>query len=142
MTLQDLKNSDKSLSEKASELVKSLGIDENTAVNAVSLKKGDKFKITGMNKVGTATESFQPMVFTTSTGAQIGTKHFASVDMDADDAPALGRTAIEVAGFCAYCVENDIEFSVKKIEVGEPRDVPNGKAGETYTPKTFTLAVE
>lgn len=139
MKIDDLKNSSVSLDERATKLVESLGIKADLAVNAVSLKKGDKFKITGMNKVGDPSETFQPMVFTTTSGAQIGTKHFASVDLDIPEAPALGRTAIEVAKFCAFCVENDIEFSVKKIEIGEERELSNGTK---YSPKIYTLAVE
>ena len=142
MKLEDLKNSSESLDVRASKLLTSLGIDGSMAVNAVSLKKGDKFKITGLNKVGQTTETFQPMVFTTNIGAQIGTKHFSSVDLDMPDAPSLGRTADEVAKFCVFCVENEIEFSVKKIDLLDPRPIPNGKEGETYQPKVFALTVE
>lgn len=142
MKIEDLKNKNVSLDVRATKLVESLGIKADMAVNAVSLKKGDKFKITGMNKVGQQTETFQPMVFTTDIGAQVGTKHFASIDLDMEDAPSLGRTAEEVARFCVYCVENEIEFSVKKIDLLDPRAVPGGKEGETYQPKVFTLTVE
>lgn len=143
MTLEDLKNGNKPLIERAKGLLEGKGIDESMAVNASSLKKGDTFKLTGLEKVELARQSptFQPVVFTTNRGAQIGTKHFASVDLGEDDAPALGRTAIEVASFCAYCIEHDVEFIVKKIELGEPRQIPGEKEGDMYTPKTFILDI-
>ena len=137
----DLKNNKVSIEERAKNLIKELGISEDTAVNAMSLKKGDTFKLTGMQKVGTPTDTFQPMVFTTNRGAQIGTKHFASVDLDDDNAPVLGRTALEVAKYCTYCVEKDIEFTVRKIDILDERPVPNGRPDEKYSPKVFHLEV-
>lgn len=143
--LKDLKNSALSLEERASGLLETTGIAKDMAVNAISLKQGDKFIITGLKPIEMTTPSatFQPMVFITNTGAQIGTKHFANVDLDIEDAPSLGRTALEVATYAAFCIEKEIEFQVKKLIEGDARPIPGepAESTNTYKPKTYQLLV-
>lgn len=141
MKIEDLKNTDLSLDERAAELVKELGVDGNARSVAKGLQKGDIFKLTAINKVEMTGNNtgFQPMTFTTNIGATVGAKHFASVEFDDESAPALGATVEENAKFFIYCYENDLEFRCVSVREGEPRAVPGGKEGEKYTPKTFKI---
>lgn len=141
MKIEDLKNSKISLDERAASLVEELGVDGEARSVAKGLQKGDIFKLTNINKVEMTgnTTGFQPMTFTTSIGATVGAKHFASVDLDDEDAPILGATVEENAKFFIYCVEHDIEFRCVSVREDEPRQVPGGKEGQKYTPKTFKI---
>ena len=51
MTLEELKNSNLSVEERAKSVVNSLGLEGNERSVVVGLKKGDKFQIVAMNKM-------------------------------------------------------------------------------------------
>lgn len=79
MTLEELKNSNLSVEERAKSVVNSLGLEGNERSVVVGLKKGDKFQIVAMNKMELANNTqregqarFVPITFTTDSGASIG----------------------------------------------------------------------
>ena len=94
MTLEELKDQNVSAVERAKAVVSALGLKGNERSVVVGLSKGDKFKLVAMNKVDLPTNAnqpqsnFTPITFSTDTGATIGAKHFAGVEID-DDAPAI-----------------------------------------------------
>ena len=145
MTLEELKNSDLSVAERAQSVVSSLGLigDERSVV--VGLKKGDIFQIVAMNKMELTNNQqregqarFVPITFTTNSGASIGAKHFAGVEID-DNAPAFGSTPLENANFLVWCIDHNVSFKVRNVtseEVEAHDNVPG------YTKKTYKLEVD
>nr|DAX08778.1 MAG TPA: hypothetical protein [Bacteriophage sp.] len=79
-----------------------------------------------------------PITFTTNTGASIGAKHFAGVEID-DDAPAIGSTPIENAKFLVWCIDHNVIFVVKKKTSEE---VPATENRRAYNKNTYVLEVE
>lgn len=144
MTLEELKNSNLSVEERAKSVVNSLGLEGNERSVVVGLKKGDKFQIVAMNKMelnGTQREGqarFVPITFTTDSGASIGAKHFAGVNID-DEAPAIGSTPLENANFLVWCIDHKVTFAVKSIT---SEDVEAHGEVPAYTKKTYKLEVE
>lgn len=145
MTLEELKNSNLSVEERAKSVVNSLGLEGNERSVVAGLKKGDKFQIVAMNKMELTNTTqregqarFVPITFTTDSGASIGAKHFAGVTID-DEAPAIGSTPLENANFLVWCIDHKVIFMVKNItseEVEAHAEVP------AYTKKTYKLDVE
>lgn len=144
MTLDELKNKNVSVDERANEVVKSLGLKGNERSVVAGLNKGDKFSLVSMTKVElqdngqSNNNNFVPITFTTNTGASIGAKHFAGVEID-DNAPAIGSTPIENAKFLVWCIDHDVIFSVKKKTTEE---IPATENRRAYNKNTYVLAVE
>lgn len=143
MTLNELKNKQVSVEERANEVVKSLGLSGNERSVVAGLNKGDKFSIVAMTKVELQADTqnnnnFVPITFTTNTGASIGAKHFAGVEIDGN-APAIGSTPIENAKFLVWCIDHDVTFVVKKKTTEE---VPATENRRAYNKNTYVLDVE
>lgn len=143
MTLDELKNKEISVEERANEVVKSLGLSGNERSVVAGLNKGDKFSIVAMAKVelqnNTANNNnFVPISFTTNTGASIGAKHFANVEID-DNAPAIGSTPIENAKFLVWCIDHNVVFVVKKKTTEQ---VEKTETRPGYNKNTYVLEVE
>lgn len=141
MTLEELKDQKVSAVERAKAVVSALGLrgDERSVV--VGLSKGDKFKLVAMNKVDLSAPSqsnFTPITFSTDTGATIGAKHFAGVEID-DDAPSIGSTPLENAAFLVYCIDHNVTFKVDK-KVTE--DIEATTDRQAYKRNTYKLVVE
>lgn len=145
MTLEELKNSDLSVAERAQSVVSSLGLTGDERSVVVGLKKGDIFQIVAMNKMELTNSQqregqarFVPITFTTNSGASIGAKHFAGVEID-DSAPAVGSTPLENANFLVWCIDHNVSFKVRNVtseEVEAHDNVPS------YTKKTYKLEVD
>lgn len=143
MTLDELKNKEVSVDERANKVVESLGLSGNERSVVAGLNKGDKFKLVAMAKVELQADTqnnnnFVPITFTTNTGASIGAKHFAGVEIT-DDAPSIGSTPIENAKFLVWCVDHDVTFVVKKKTSEE---VPATENRRAYNKNTYVLDVE
>ena len=145
MTLEELKNSDLSVAERAQSVVSSLGLTGDERSVVVGLKKGDIFQLVAMNKMELTNNQqregqarFVPITFTTNSGASIGAKHFAGVEID-DNAPAVGSTPLENANFLVWCIDHNVSFKVRNVtseEVEAHDNVPG------YTKKTYKLEVD
>lgn len=145
MTLEELKNSDLSVAERAQSVVSSLGLKGDERSIVVGLKKGDIFQLVAMNKMELTNSQqregqarFVPITFTTNSGASIGAKHFAGVEID-DNAPAVGSTPLENANFLVWCIDHEVTFKVRNVtseEVEAHDNVPS------YTKKTYKLEVD
>ena len=145
MTLEELKNSDLSVAERAQSVVSSLGLTGDERSVVVGLKKGDIFQIVAMNKMELTNNQQRegqarcvPITFTTNSGASIGAKHFAGVEID-DNAPAVGSTPLENANFLVWCIDHNVSFKVRNVtseEVEAHDNVPG------YTKKTYKLEVD
>lgn len=143
MTLDELKNKQVSAEVRANEVVKSLGLSGNERSVVAGLNKGDKFSIVAMAKVELQADTqnnnnFVPITFTTNTGASIGAKHFAGVEID-ENAPAIGSTPIENAKFLVWCIDHNVTFVVKKKTTEE---VPATENRHAYNKNTYVLEVE
>ena len=145
MTLEELKNSDLGVAERAQSVVSSLGLTGDERSVVVGLKKGDIFQLVAMNKMELTNSQqregqarFVPITFTTNSGASIGAKHFAGVEID-DNAPAVGSTPLENANFLVWCIDHNVSFKVRNVtseEVEAHDNVPG------YTKKTYKLEVD
>lgn len=144
MTLDELKNKQVSVEERANKVVESLGLSGNERSVVAGLNKGDKFSLAAMTKVElqdngqSNNNNFVPITFTTNTGASIGAKHFAGVEID-DNAPAIGSTPIENAKFLVWCIDHNVIFVVKKKTSEE---VPATENRRAYNKNTYVLEVE
>lgn len=150
MTLDELKNKEVSVNERANQIVASLGIKADIRTNVAKLREKDVFTLVNLRPANEdqlkkdieakKDLSFVALVFVTSNGGSIGVKQFNKFVYDEEtypDMPLIGSTAEENAKFLIYCVEKDIHFKVKKIIEGEEKTF-----GETkYTPKDFSLEV-
>lgn len=143
MTLEELKDQNVSAVERAKAVVSALGLKGDERSVVVGLSKGDKFKLVAMNKVDLPTNAnqpqsnFTPITFSTDTGATIGAKHFAGVEID--DAPAIGSTPLENAAFLVYCIDHNVTFKVDK-KVTE--DIEATADRQAYKKNTYKLVVE
>ena len=145
MTLEELKNKQVSVAERAQSVVSSLGLTGDERSVVVGLKKGDVFQLVAMNKMELTNNQqregqarFVPITFTTNSGASIGAKHFAGVEID-DNAPAVGSTPLENANFLVWCIDHNVSFKVRNVtseEVEAHDNVPS------YTKKTYKLEVD
>ena len=105
----------------------------------------DIFQLVAMNKMELTNNQqregqarFVPITFTTNSGASIGAKHFAGVEID-DNAPAVGSTPLENANFLVWCIDHNVSFKVRNVtseEVEAHDNVPG------YTKKTYKLEVD
>lgn len=144
MTLDELKNKQVSVEERANKVVESLGLSGNERSVVAGLNKGDKFSLAAMTKVElqdngqSNNNNFVPITFTTNTGASIGAKHFAGVEID-ENAPAIGSTPIENAKFLVWCIDHNVVFVVKKKITEE---VPATENRRAYNKNTYVLEVE
>lgn len=143
MDLKDLKNKQVSADDRAKKLVESLGLTGDERSVVASLKKGDRFTLVGMSKVNLKPRegqavTFVPVIFSTSTGATLGAKHFAGIDID-DDAPGVGSTPLENASFLVWCVDHEVEFVVRNLTSEDIEAKDNVPA---YVKKTYRLEVE
>lgn len=143
MTLEELKNSNLSVEERAKSVVNSLGLDGNERSVIVGLKKGDRFQIVAMNKVEVnqrkgQTTKFVPITFTTDSGASIGAKQFTGVTID-DEAPAIGSTPLENANFLVWCIDHKVTFVVKGLT---SEDIEAHGEVPAYTKRTYKIEVE
>lgn len=145
MTLDELKNKQVSVEERANKVVESLGLKGNERSVVAGLNKGDKFSLASMTKVelqdngqSNNNNNFVPITFTTNTGASIGAKHFAGVEID-DNAPAIGSTPIDNAKFLVWCIDHNVIFVVKKKTSEE---VPATENRRAYNKNTYVLEVE
>ena len=145
MTLEELKNKQVSVADRAESVVKSLGLNGDERSIVVGLKKGDKFQIISMNKMeltnATQREGqarFVPITYTTNTGATIGAKQFVGMSID-DDSPAVGSTPLENANFLVWCIDHNVTFKVKSM-TAEDVEAKNGVPA--HTKRTYTLEVE
>lgn len=145
MTLEELKDQNVSAVERAKAVVSALGLKGDERSVVVGLSKGDKFKLIAMNKVDLPANAnqpnqsnFTPITFSTDTGATIGAKHFAGVEID-DDTPAIGSTPLENAAFLVYCIDHNVTFKVDK-KVTE--DIEATTDRRAYKKNTYKLVVE
>lgn len=143
MTLEELKNQSVSAEERAKSVVAGLGLTGEERSIVVGLKKGDKFQIVSMNKMELTNQRdgqtrFVPITFGTNTGASIGAKHFAGLEID-DDAPAVGGTPLENANFLIWCLDHKVTFVVKSVTSEE---IEARGTTPAYTRKTYKLEVE
>lgn len=143
MTLEELKDQNVSAVERAKAVVSALGLKGDERSVVVGLSKGDKFKLVAMNKVDLPANqpnqsNFTPITFSTDTGATIGAKHFAGVEIG-DDAPAIGSTPLENAAFLVYCIDHNVTFKVDK-KVTE--DIEATADRQAYKKNTYKLVVE
>lgn len=145
MTLEELKDQNVSAAERAKAVVSALGLKGNERSVVVGLSKGDKFKLIAMNKVDLPANAnqpnqsnFTPITFSTDTGAIIGAKHFAGVEID-DDAPAIGSTPLENAAFLVYCIDHKVTFKVDK-KVTEHIEAEGTRPA--YNKNTYKVVVE
>ena len=145
MTLEELKDQNVSAVERAKAVVSALGLKGDERSVVVGLSKGDKFKLVAMNKVDLPANAdqpnqsnFTPITFSTDTGATIGAKHFAGVEID-DDAPAIGSTPLENAAFLVYCVDHNVTFKVDK-KVTEHIEAEGTRPA--YNKNTYKVVVE
>lgn len=145
MTIEELKNQAVSVDERAEMLVKSLGLNGDERSVVVGLSKDDKFTLTSMNKVELPARegannngTFTPITFTTSTGATIGAKHFAGIDI-AENAPSIGSTPSENAKFLVWCIDHNVVFKVSKKTTEDIEAVGTTPA---YKKNTYKLIVE
>lgn len=145
MTLEELKDQNVSAVERAKAVVSALGLKGDERSVVVGLSKGDKFKLIAMNKVDLPANAdrpnqsnFTPITFSTDTGATIGAKHFAGVEID-DDAPAIGSTPLENAAFLVYCIDHNVTFKVDK-KVTEHIEAEGTRPA--YNKNTYKVVVE
>lgn len=145
MTLEELKDQNVSAVERAKAVVSALGLKGDERSVVVGLSKGDKFKLVAMNKVDLPANAnqpnqsnFTPITFSTDTGATIGAKHFAGVEID-DNAPAIGSTPLENAAFLVYCIDHNVTFKVDK-KVTEHIEAEGTRPA--YNKNTYKLVVE
>lgn len=145
MTLEELKDQNVSAVERAKAVVSALGLKGDERSVVVGLLKGDKFKLVAMNKVDLPANAdrpnqsnFTPITFSTDTGATIGAKHFAGVEID-DDAPAIGSTPLENAAFLVYCIDHNVTFKVDK-KVTEHIEAEGTRPA--YNKNTYKVVVE
>jgi hypothetical protein len=145
MTLEELKDQNVSAVERAKAVVSALGLKGDERSVVVGLSKGDKFKLVAMNKVDLPANAdrpnqsnFTPITFSTDTGAIIGAKHFAGVEID-DDAPAIGSTPLENAAFLVYCIDHNVTFKVDK-KVTEHIEATTDR--QAYNKNTYKVVVE
>lgn len=145
MTLEELKDQNVSAVERAKAIVSALGLKGDERSVVVGLSKGDKFKLVAMNKVDLPANAdrpnqsnFTPITFSTDTGATIGAKHFAGVEID-DDAPAIGSTPLENAAFLVYCTDHNVTFKVDK-KVTEHIEAEGTRPA--YNKNTYKVVVE
>lgn len=145
MTLEELKDQNVSAVERAKAVVSALGLKGDERSVVVGLSKGDKFKLVAMNKVDLPANAdrpnqsnFTPITFSTDTGATIGAKHFAGVEID-DDAPAVGSTPLENAAFLVYCIDHNVTFKVDK-KVTEHIEAEGTRPA--YNKNTYKVVVE
>lgn len=145
MTLEELKDQNVSAVERAKAVVSALGLKGDERSVVVGLSKGDKFKLVAMNKVDLPANAdrpnqsnFTPITFSTDTGATIGVKHFAGVEID-DDAPAIGSTPLENAAFLVYCIDHNVTFKVDK-KVTEHIEAEDTRPA--YNKNTYKVVVE
>lgn len=145
MTLEELKDQNVSAVERAKAVVSALGLKGDERSVVVGLSKGDKFKLVAMNKVDLPANAnqpnqsnFTPITFSTDTGATIGAKHFAGVEID-DDAPVIGSTPLENAAFLVYCIDHNVTFKVDK-KVTEHIEAEGTRLA--YNKNTYKVVVE
>lgn len=145
MTLEELKDQNVSAVERAKAVVSALGLKGDERSVVAGLSKGDKFKLVAMNKVDLPANAdrpnqsnFTPITFSTDTGATIGAKHFAGVEID-DDAPAIGSTPLENAAFLVYCIDHNVTFKVDK-KVTEHIEAEGTRPA--YNKNTYKVVVE
>lgn len=145
MTLEELKDQNVSAVERAKAVVSALGLKGDELSVVVGLSKGDKFKLVAMNKVDLPANAdrpnqsnFTPITFSTDTGATIGAKHFAGVEID-DDAPAIGSTPLENAAFLVWCIDHNVTFKVDK-KVTEHIEAEGTRPA--YNKNTYKVVVE
>lgn len=145
MTLEELKDQNVSATERAKAVVSALGLKGDERSVVVGLSKGDKFKLVAMNKVDLPANAdrpnqsnFTPITFSTDTGATIGAKHFAGIEID-DDAPAIGLTPLENAAFLVYCIDHNVTFKVDK-KVTEHIEAEGTRPA--YNKNTYKVVVE
>lgn len=145
MTLEELKDQNVSAVERAKAVVSALGLKGDERSVVVGLSKGDKFKLVAMNKVDLPANAdrpnqsnFTPITFSTDTGATIGAKHFAGVEID-DDTPAIGSTPLENAAFLVYCIDHNVTFKVDK-KVTEHIEAEGTRPA--YNKNTYKVVVE
>ena len=144
MTLEELKNKQVSVAERAESVVKSLGLNGDERSIVVGLKKGDKFQIVAMNKMeltnATQREGqarFVPITYTTNTGATIGAKQFVGISID-DGAPAVGSTPLENENFLVWCIDHNVTFKVQSM-TAETVEAQNGIP--EHVKRTYKLEV-
>lgn len=143
MTLEELKDQNVSVEDRAKAIVTSLGLEGDERSVVVGLLKGDKFKLVAMNKVELLTlnnqnGTFIPITFTTDKGATIGAKHFAGMEID-DEAPAIGSTPLENAAFLVWCIDHNVVF---RVTMKTSEEVEASGDRPAYMKNTYKLAVE
>lgn len=143
MTLEELKDQNVSVEDRAKAIVTSLGLEGDERSVVVGLSKGDKFKLVAMNKVELPTlnnqnGTFIPITFTTDKGATIGAKHFAGMEID-DEAPAIGSTPLENAAFLVWCIDHNVVF---RVTMKTSEEVEASGDRPAYTKNTYKLVVE
>lgn len=127
-----------------------LGISEQEAqdVNCTPtspIEEGDVFAITGVSKVRETVEhGFLPLVFTTSNGKLIGTKHFGNIEFPkgTKGVQPIGRTVDDALRYLLWSKKNNLTFTVDSIQKLPSREITDNNGNKTtYRPKRFDLSV-
>lgn len=132
---------------KVNEVMNAAGVSEKDrnadCTPAAGVKRGDILEISGIRKVRqNATDGFLPCTFTTTSGQQIGCKHFSKVEDMPAEAPGIGRTVTDAAKFAVFAMENHLKFEVTSIrEVGEGKYTDDNGKEQTYTKRDISLAI-
>lgn len=110
------------------------------------LEIGDVFSLISVSKVRETVENgFLPIVFTTSNGKAIGTKHFGNIEFpkDTNGIQPIGRTIDDALRYLLWSQKNNLTFTVDDIRKLPPREITDANGGKTtYRPKQFDLSVK
>lgn len=109
------------------------------------IEEGDVFSLTGVSKVRESAENgFLPLVFTTSNGKLIGTKHFGNIEFPKGtrNVQPIGRTVNDALKYLLWAKHNQLTFEVDAVKRLPERSIKNVNGEETtYRPKQFDLSV-
>lgn len=132
------------------EIRKELGISEDDSKKwdctpQSAVEEGDEFTLVGVRKVREKAENgFLPLVFTTSNGKSIGTKHFGSIEFpkDTKGIQPIGRTIDDAVRYMLWAKKNSLTYTVDNIKKLPARKIKQADGTETeYRPKQIELSV-
>lgn len=132
------------------EVRKELGISEDDSKKwdctpQAAVEEGDEFTLVGVRKVRDKAENgFLPLVFTTSNGKSIGTKHFGNIEFPkgTKGVQPIGRTIDDAIRYMLWAKKCSLTFTVDDIKKLSVRKIRQADGTETeYRPKQITLSV-
>ena len=143
----DIKNTN--YSDEVNEMLKDLNLDgELRTTPSKKLEKGDEFEIVRQRRLNDnpIENGFVPLVFETSNGAIIGTKHF--VKIDGYEGRPIGQSVADACAFLADAKANHTVFTVEKVRTVDQRPLPGAvpdadgkyKDSDLYPVKEISLS--